>query len=284
MAGSRPTSNRRAKKKDYRGRCKKAQREAMTPKRLPFVTPPTQHRPRGRELQPLENQVEALNRKNKRLSKALRRSKLPTDTDTEDITAIRKPSGKFNIKSAMGLDDNHNLFVELQASIRAIAIEVKIDFNLPWKEQDPGDLAKVLRIAAGRNSYLSAKRFPRHWATQAILHRYINSVRGYTAGKANPRSGVNRRRERKHDGVEAVRETPPPRQNIENAMDSGPSHPTGEKNGDSGNEDKGNEDSDDEDDEDEDDEDENEYEDEEMLADEGEDDEGSDGELPMAQD
>ncbi|KAK7017394.1 hypothetical protein R3P38DRAFT_2987202 [Favolaschia claudopus] len=244
MAGSRPTSNRRAKKSERQKQsdenradaaaktaqrkekttaaaAKRAQREANDAQAA-ALRDTTNTTPAERErIAALENQVEALNRKNKRLSKALRRSKLPTDTDPEDIIAIRKPSGKFNIKSAMGLDDNHNLFVELQASIRAIAIEVKIDFNLPWKEQDPGDLAKVLRIAAGRNSYLSAKRFPRHWATQAILHRYINSVRGYTAGKANPRSGVNRRRERnttvgrlevmRRRGVEAVRETPPPR-------------------------------------------------------------------------
>ncbi|KAJ7809684.1 hypothetical protein B0H13DRAFT_2385108 [Mycena leptocephala] len=48
----------------------------------------------------------------------------------------------------------------------------------------------------GRHSYLSAKRFPRHWATSTILQRYINSVQAYTSGKDNPTSGVNRRRQR----------------------------------------------------------------------------------------
>ncbi|KAK7034219.1 hypothetical protein R3P38DRAFT_3351384 [Favolaschia claudopus] len=99
----------------------------------------------------LENRVEALSRKNKRLSKALRRNE-PTTND-EDITAIPKPKErKFNIKSAMGLEDNQRLFTELQALIRTVAIEAKIDFDLPWKDQEPSDVA-----AAGRNSYLSAK-------------------------------------------------------------------------------------------------------------------------------
>ncbi|KAJ7728045.1 hypothetical protein B0H16DRAFT_1470636 [Mycena metata] len=54
----------------------------------------------------------------------------------------------------------------------------------------------ILRVSAERHPYLTAKRFPPHWATSAILQRLINSVRAYSAGKANPTSGVNRRRQK----------------------------------------------------------------------------------------
>ncbi|KAJ7888658.1 hypothetical protein B0H14DRAFT_2562229 [Mycena olivaceomarginata] len=47
-----------------------------------------------------------------------------------------------------------------------------------------------------RFPYLTSKRFPRYWATSAMLQRYINSVRGYQSGLKNPDSGVSRRRQR----------------------------------------------------------------------------------------
>ncbi|KAK7013516.1 hypothetical protein R3P38DRAFT_3576054 [Favolaschia claudopus] len=241
----------------------------------------------------LENRVEALSRKNKRLSKALRRNE-PTTND-EDITAIPKPKErKFNIKSAMGLEDNQRLFTELQALIRTVAIEAKIDFDLPWKDQEPSDVAKVLRVAAGRNSYLSAKRFPRHWATSAILQRYINSVRGYNAGKANPTSGVNRRRQRnttvgrlelmRRRGVEARRETPPPRNAVGGGENSNVARNEGQSRAQNHNNAEGEEELGDEnDDDDSDDEDmtpEDEFGDEDNDSSSGSD----ENELPMAQD
>ncbi|KAJ7097465.1 hypothetical protein C8R44DRAFT_643440, partial [Mycena epipterygia] len=102
----------------------------------------------------------------------------------------------FNIQDAMRLKDDRALFTTLQAGIHTIALEAKIDFESAWSQQDPATLAKVLRVAEERHPYLTAKRFPRHWATSSILQRYINNVRGYTSGKSNPSSGVSRRRQR----------------------------------------------------------------------------------------
>ncbi|KAJ7036268.1 hypothetical protein C8F04DRAFT_1181549 [Mycena alexandri] len=80
--------------------------------------------------------------------------------------------------------------------IHSLAREGKIDFDSTWSHQDPSIVAKILRVSAGRHPYLTAKRFPRHWATSSILQRFINSVRAYTSGKANPTSGANRRRQK----------------------------------------------------------------------------------------
>ncbi|KAJ7215161.1 hypothetical protein C8J57DRAFT_1732606 [Mycena rebaudengoi] len=135
-----------------------------------------------------------LKQKNRKLKKSARPP--PGSTPAGEITLLAKPKGRFRIQTAMGLDDNRKLFTELQAGIHALAIEAKVDFDLAWSEQDPAVIVKVLRVAAERYSYLSAERFPRSWATSALLQRYINSVRGYRKGKATPDSGVNRRREK----------------------------------------------------------------------------------------
>ncbi|KAJ7194058.1 hypothetical protein GGX14DRAFT_576712 [Mycena pura] len=149
----------------------------------------------------LKTRLDTSDAKNRRLSarnKKLRRHSAPT-TDSTEIIPIPKPKGKFSIQCAMGLSDDKTEFTKLQAAIHALAtsIEAKVDFDVPWSQQDPMTVAKVLRVAAERYEYLCAKRFPRHWATQAILQRYINSVRAYNSGKANPASGVSRRRERR---------------------------------------------------------------------------------------
>ncbi|KAJ7290419.1 hypothetical protein C8J57DRAFT_1611267 [Mycena rebaudengoi] len=71
-----------------------------------------------------------------------------------------------------------------------------VDFESKWSAQEPAVIAKVLRVAAERYPYLTARRFPRSWATSAILQRYINNVRTYSSGKMNPDSGVSRRRQK----------------------------------------------------------------------------------------
>ncbi|KAF8217454.1 hypothetical protein K438DRAFT_1924939 [Mycena galopus ATCC 62051] len=140
-----------------------------------------------------EAKNQALSHKNHKLKKLARSQAASTD---EGIVAIVKPKGKFKIQEAMELSDNRQLFTELQAVVHAVAHEAKIDFKLPWSQQDPGTVAKILRVAGERHGHLSSKRYPRNWATASILQRYINSVRAYRAGKANPASGVSRRRER----------------------------------------------------------------------------------------
>ncbi|KAJ7218478.1 hypothetical protein GGX14DRAFT_390247 [Mycena pura] len=82
----------------------------------------------------------------------------------------------------------------LQAVVHATAVEGKLDFGLSWSQQDPMTIGKISRVVEERCNYLCAQRFPRHWATQAMLQRYLNSVRGYKSGKENPSSGVSRRR------------------------------------------------------------------------------------------
>ncbi|KAJ7144891.1 hypothetical protein C8R43DRAFT_1013379 [Mycena crocata] len=116
-------------------------------------------------------------------SLTVRRSQADSNARPSAITPIPKPKGKFNIKNAMGLSGDHTLFTELQAVIHALALEAKIDFDSPWKGQEPGKVAKILRVSEERHSYLCAARFPRHWATSSILQRYINSVRSYKSGR-----------------------------------------------------------------------------------------------------
>ncbi|KAJ6470695.1 hypothetical protein DFH09DRAFT_1220719 [Mycena vulgaris] len=165
-------------------------------------------------LKSADAQVQSLSRKNKKLSKSIRQSQGTSNADT-DVTPIPKPKGKFKLQEVMGLLDDRALFTKLQAGIHALALEAKIDFKSSWSQQEPGTVAKILRVAEERHPYLSAKRFPRHWATSSILQRYINSVRAYNSGKVNPSSGVSRRRERvTHEGrleVEAARHPPPRR-------------------------------------------------------------------------
>ncbi|KAJ7700901.1 hypothetical protein B0H16DRAFT_1483758 [Mycena metata] len=111
----------------------------------------------------------------------------------------------------MGLAEDRAEFTKLQTVIHVLAVEAKLDFELPWSQQEPMTIAKISRVvrfnksissvleleqAAERHDYLCAKRFPRHWATQSILQHYLNSVRAYKSGKANPSSGVSRRRAR----------------------------------------------------------------------------------------
>ncbi|KAJ7700557.1 hypothetical protein B0H16DRAFT_1705625 [Mycena metata] len=133
------------------------------------------------------------------------------------MVPIKKPKGKFNLQEAMGLSDNRQLFTELQAAVHSIALEAKIDFGLNWSQQDPGTVAKILRVAGERHTHLNAKRYPRNWATAAMLQRYINS-------KANPSSGVSRRRKRvtKVGRLEAERERMDVDRPLNNNQDSGP--------------------------------------------------------------
>ncbi|KAJ7100777.1 hypothetical protein B0H15DRAFT_796477 [Mycena belliarum] len=147
-------------------------------------------------LQSAEAHNETLARKNKRLKKSMRRHPASTTDSSPEIIPIPKPKGKFNLQEAMELTDKRALYTELQSGIHAIALEAKLDFGLNWSQQDPGLVAKILRVAEEHHPYLGSKRFPRHWATSSILQRYLNSVRAYQSGKANPSSGVSRRRER----------------------------------------------------------------------------------------
>ncbi|KAJ7164104.1 hypothetical protein C8R46DRAFT_1220613 [Mycena filopes] len=150
----------------------------------------------------LTARLESAEAKNHRLSiknKKLRRQSAPAAESTE-IVPIPKPKGRFSIQRAMVLGEDKSEFTRTQAVVHALAIEAKVDFDLPWSQQDNATIAKICRVAEERHAYLSAKRFPRHWATQAILQRYINNVRAYNSGKAKPDSGVSRRRERRNTG------------------------------------------------------------------------------------
>ncbi|KAJ7900556.1 hypothetical protein B0H14DRAFT_2671123 [Mycena olivaceomarginata] len=138
-------------------------------------------------------QNKTLTLKNKKLKKLARPQAASTD---KEIISILKPKGKFNLQEAMQLSDNRQLFTELQAGVHSIALEAKIDFDSSWSQQDPGTVAKVLRVAGERHPHLNAKRYPKNWATASMLQTYINSVRAYRSGKANPLSGVSRRRQR----------------------------------------------------------------------------------------
>ncbi|KAJ7080388.1 hypothetical protein B0H15DRAFT_933246 [Mycena belliarum] len=116
---------------------------------------------------------QALAQKLKRkLKKSTRTPAGSAPADDGEIVRIPRPKNNFRIQDAMDSGDNRKLFVELQSGVRALAIQAKVDFDLPWSEQDPAIVAKVLRV------------------------RYINSVGGYARGKANPDSGVNRLREK----------------------------------------------------------------------------------------
>ncbi|KAJ7839829.1 hypothetical protein B0H14DRAFT_3458479 [Mycena olivaceomarginata] len=146
-------------------------------------------------LKSFEVQNNLLSRKNKKLARTVRRQTVPND-DNSEIIPIPKPKGKFNIQEAMGLADDQREFTKLQAGVNVLAVEAKIDFDEPWSRQEPSTVAKLLRVSEQRFPYLTSKRFPRYWATSAMLQRYINSVRGYQSGLKNPDSGVSRRRQR----------------------------------------------------------------------------------------
>ncbi|KAJ6602607.1 hypothetical protein DFH09DRAFT_1301630 [Mycena vulgaris] len=96
--------------------------------------------------------------------------------------------------------------------VHAIVIEAKIDFDVPWSQQDPGKVVKILRVSCERHKHLKEERDPQHWATALILQRYINSVCAYQVGKGNPTSGVSRRCERltRVGRLEAEHHDPPP--------------------------------------------------------------------------
>ncbi|KAJ7206400.1 hypothetical protein GGX14DRAFT_568366 [Mycena pura] len=147
----------------------------------------------------LTARLESAEAKTRRLDRKLRRQLAATNDDTE-VVAIPKPKGRCNIQRVMGLGEDKAEFTRLQAAVHALAIEAKVDFDLPWSQQDHATVAKICRVAEERHAYLCAKRFPRHWATQSMLQRYINNVRAYASGKANPASGVSRRRERRATG------------------------------------------------------------------------------------
>ncbi|KAJ7238021.1 hypothetical protein C8J57DRAFT_1529011 [Mycena rebaudengoi] len=157
---------------------------------------------REARLKAADEKAHALARKNKKLRKSAQsREKEPVD---DEITPIPKPRGKFSIQNAMGLEDNRKLYTKLQmrhfptnehsAGIRAAAIEGKVNFEAKWSEQEYGVICKVIRVVDARHPYLTTRRFPRSWATSAILQRYLNNARSYKSGKATPDSGVNRRR------------------------------------------------------------------------------------------
>ncbi|KAF8205731.1 hypothetical protein K438DRAFT_2014595 [Mycena galopus ATCC 62051] len=129
-------------------------------------------------LKSYEVQNNLLSHKNKKLARAVRCQTVPND-DNSEIISIPKPKGKFNIQEAMGLADDQHEFTKLQAGVHVLTVEGKIDFNKPWSKQEPSTVAKVLRVSEKCFPYLTSKRFPRYWATSAMLQRYINSVRGY---------------------------------------------------------------------------------------------------------
>ncbi|KAJ7778350.1 hypothetical protein B0H16DRAFT_1683603 [Mycena metata] len=71
-------------------------------------------------------------------------------TDSSEITSIPKPKGRFNIQAAMGLAEDRAEFTKLQAVIHALAVEAKLDFELPWSQQEPMTIVKISRVNLSR--------------------------------------------------------------------------------------------------------------------------------------
>ncbi|KAF4593332.1 hypothetical protein EYR38_009046 [Pleurotus pulmonarius] len=110
------------------------------------------------------------------------------------IVAIQKPKGEagdakrgFNLRSAMGLDNDRYLYADILRAVRRNASRAGVDFKTLYREQDHAILGRVFKAGRQLFPYLTELRFPHDWAQAEILKQFLKNSR---------RSGVKRERDR----------------------------------------------------------------------------------------
>ncbi|KAG8732615.1 hypothetical protein FRC10_000814 [Ceratobasidium sp. 414] len=104
--------------------------------------------------------------------------------DDEPGDKIPPPTNKGNVKISdiqemMGLNGRKGdkRWLELQASIRDLLIQSKIDVATPWKGQDKTRLALIYHTAHRNNTELA--QFANNWATKFLVHKIFTQRRNH---------------------------------------------------------------------------------------------------------
>ncbi|KAJ7826209.1 hypothetical protein B0H14DRAFT_2185964, partial [Mycena olivaceomarginata] len=105
--------------------------------------------------------------------------------DTEPVERLERPKGEagdgkrgFVLQSAMGLDDDRDLFQAIVRSVHTNVVRANVDFTIDFRRQDPAKLAAVYKLTRDSHKpFLSRERFPLDWAIAEITKQFLRNKR-----------------------------------------------------------------------------------------------------------
>ncbi|KAF7762515.1 hypothetical protein Agabi119p4_9108 [Agaricus bisporus var. burnettii] len=107
----------------------------------------------------------------------------------EATEPIPKPTGRYNLRDAMGLATNRMLYNSCRAAVNTAIIEVKFPVDSDWRKQDRQLVLRVMELAKEGQPHL--KRYEKAWATEDIMVSICKNKRNY---KSKCRRGYVSRR------------------------------------------------------------------------------------------
>ncbi|KAJ7232993.1 hypothetical protein B0H12DRAFT_1239481 [Mycena haematopus] len=126
----------------------------------------------------------ALEKENTELKQKLARALANGDSGSKGATRepVPRPAGTagmdFSIQEAMGLAGSHQDYEQyksIQRAVRDLALNARINWELPWKQIPVQQKSTLFDVARGRHPYLA--EFHNDWATEELVKQWMKNRR-----------------------------------------------------------------------------------------------------------
>ncbi|KAJ7017633.1 hypothetical protein C8F04DRAFT_1243941 [Mycena alexandri] len=160
------------------------------------------------EIARLRARVAEMEATNKSLEERAARGSTAAAAPEQEIERLHKPKGEagdgkrgFNLRDAMGLEDDQEEFLRIQDIVRTNCRRVNLDFTQDYRKQEPEKLAALFKLSRKDSDYLTTKRFPLNWAQAEIVKQYLRNRRKYNVRKGRLPDRETRKRQAQDDGT-----------------------------------------------------------------------------------
>ncbi|RXW22357.1 hypothetical protein EST38_g3475 [Candolleomyces aberdarensis] len=109
------------------------------------------------------------------------------------VVPLPRPHGQtFNVQSAMGLEDDDELYGSIQRTVRRAVVQAGIDLHSSLRAIPPEKLAAVYKKVRDTHPYMDRRRFPSDWPTLDLMKQYLRNHRKYSRkkGRLGPYNGA----------------------------------------------------------------------------------------------
>ncbi|KAJ2912034.1 hypothetical protein MD484_g8382, partial [Candolleomyces efflorescens] len=104
----------------------------------------------------------------------------PTITQSQIVPILRPRGETFSIQSAMGLEDNDDLYGSIQPAFRTVRraiVQAGVDMHSSLRAIPPEKLAAVYKKVRDTHPYMDRRRFLSDWPTLDLMKQYLRNHR-----------------------------------------------------------------------------------------------------------
>ncbi|KAJ2911600.1 hypothetical protein MD484_g8815, partial [Candolleomyces efflorescens] len=101
----------------------------------------------------------------------------PTIPQSQIVPILRPRGETFSIQSAMGLEDDDDLYGSIQRTVRRAIVQAGVDMHSSLRAIPPEKLAAVYKKVRDTHPYMDRRRFPSDWPTLDLMKQYLRNHR-----------------------------------------------------------------------------------------------------------